>query len=78
MSITQNKIGNQTIIKLEVGDGDYVIIDKLFGPTVFADLRITADSKRGCWVIERAWIASDEFIEWCTIPCQIQQEFTIS
>jgi len=59
--------------KIEIGSGDRVTIEKLFGPTVFADLRITADYERGCWVIERQWIG--EFIEWCTIPNQIEQEF---
>lgn len=62
--------------RIEIGSGDRVVIDKLFGPTIFADLRITADYKRGCWVIERMWIATGEYIEWCTIPDQIEQEFT--
>lgn len=60
---------------VEIGSMDTVVIDKLFGPTIFADLRITADSDRGCWVIERMWINKGEFIEWCTIPCQIEKEF---
>jgi hypothetical protein len=61
--------------KIEIGSGDRVTIEKLFGPTIFADLRITADYERGCWVIERQWIETGEFIEWCTIPNQIEQEF---
>lgn len=60
--------------KIEIGSGDRVTIDKLFGPTIFANLRITADIDRGCWVIERDWI-SGGFIEWCTIPNQIEEEF---
>jgi len=62
--------------KIEIGSGDSVIIDKLFGPTVFADLKITADYTRGCWVIERMWIKDGKWIEWCTIPSQIEQEFS--
>lgn len=61
--------------RLEIGSSDVVEIEKLFGPTVFADLRITADVKRGGWVIERMWIAKGEFVEWCVIPAQIDQEF---
>ena len=60
--------------KIEIGTGDRVTIDKLFGPTIFADLRITADFDRG-WIIERLWIESGEFVEWCTIPNQIEREF---
>lgn len=61
--------------KIEIASGDSVLIDKLFGPTIFSDLRITASIERGCWVIERKWINSGEFIEWVTIPNQIEQEF---
>lgn len=62
--------------RIEVGANDSIIIDKLFGPTVFADLRITANIERRCWVIERMWIKTGEYIEWCTIPNQIEQEFS--
>lgn len=61
--------------KIEIGSGDVVEIDKLFGPTIFADLRITADFESGSWIIERMWIATGQYIEWCRIPCQIEQEF---
>lgn len=57
---------------------DTVILDKMFGPTIFADLRITADPQRG-WVIERQWIANvhedEKWVEWCVIPHQIDAEF---
>ena len=59
---------------IEIGSFDVVTIDKLFGPTIFADLRITADPKRG-WVIEREWIDKGQFVEWCVIPAQIDLEF---
>lgn len=61
--------------KLEIGSFDRVIIDKLFGPTIFADLKITADPERG-WVIELKWIETGDWIEWCVIPAQIDQEFS--
>lgn len=60
--------------KVEIGSFDVLTIDKLFGPTIFADLRITADPDRG-WVIEREWIENGQFVEWCIIPAQIEQEF---
>ncbi len=60
---------------LEIGSNETITIDKMFGPTIFADLRITADTQRG-WVIERQWIESGEWVEWCVIPAQIEQEFT--
>lgn len=63
------------IKKVEIGSQHVVIIDKMFGPTVFANLKITADLERG-WVIERMWIETGEYIEWCVIPAQIDQEFT--
>jgi len=68
-------IWNEEKAVLEIGSGEAVTIDKMFGPTVFADLRITANTERG-WVIERQWIETGEWIEWCVIPAQIDQEFT--
>ena len=60
---------------IEIGSQHRVIVDKMFGPTVFVPLRITPDLERG-WVIERMWASSSDWIEWCTIPAQIDQEFT--
>ena len=37
---------------IEIGSHNVVILDKMFGPTIFATLRITPDIERG-WVIER-------------------------
>ena len=59
---------------VEIGSDETLTIEKMFGPTIFADLRITADCKRG-WVIERQWIGNSEWIEWCVIPAQIASEF---
>jgi hypothetical protein len=59
---------------IRLGSDTPVILDKEFGPTIFASLRITADIKRG-WVIERQWIDNGQFIEWCVIPAQIELEF---
>ncbi len=59
---------------LELGSGDIVVIKKMFGPTIMTDLRITADVEEG-WIIERRWIATGEWIKWCTIPGQLEEEF---
>ena len=59
-----------------------VIIDKLFGPQIFANLRITADPSTNTWKIERQTIMNDkegnswvEWIEWVRIPGQLEIEF---
>ena len=67
---------------IEMGSGDSITLDKLYGPTIFARLRITATPSRG-WVIERetADRHNDEpdltsiWVEWCTIPCQLDMDF---
>ena len=62
-------------INVEIAANQHVVIEKMYGPMIFADLRITADSRRECWVIERLWIKTNEWVEWLTIPAQIDQEF---
>lgn len=60
---------------IEVGSGDILIIEKMFGPTIMADLRITADVKEG-WIIERLCTKTNEWVKWVTIPGQLEQDFT--
>lgn len=48
-------------------------ICKMFGPLIFADLRIRADLERGEWVIERR--GCDEWKEWATVPSQLEDDF---
>ncbi len=62
--------------RVEIGADERVVIDKLFGPLIFADLRITADFQSNSWIIERMIIKSGAWIEWCRIPGQLNQEFT--
>jgi len=45
-------------IKIEIG-GQSVIIDKLFGPQIFANLRITPDTSTNTWIIEREVMMND-------------------
>jgi hypothetical protein len=61
-------------IKVEVGYQS-VTIQKMFGPQIFADLRITADPKNNMWVIEREIIKTGEWVEWARIPGQVSFEF---
>ena len=62
--------------KLEVGGCERITLEKLFGPCIFADLRITVDPSRG-WVIERQRIGLGpiEWVEQCVIPAQLDEEF---
>ncbi len=50
-----------------------VVIDKLFGPTCFAKLRIRPDMERGGWVVERQ--TGSRFVEWVVIPAQLAPDF---
>ncbi len=53
-----------------------VVIDKLFGPMIFANLKVRADAESGDWIIERQWIKNGNYIEWCRIPGQFNDEFS--
>lgn len=61
-------------ITVEVGYQS-VSIDKMFGPQIFASLRITADPKTNTWLIERQDINSAEWVEWVRIPGQLKSDF---
>lgn len=70
-------IWNEEEKTLEIGSNQSVIIDKLFGPTVFAELRITPNVERGEWVIERQRVGADfkiEWVEWATVPAQLPDD----
>ena len=61
--------------KVEIGH-ESVVIDKMFGPMIFANLRITPISETCTWKIERESIKTAEWIEWVHIPGQLEMEFT--
>lgn len=67
-------VSQQKEIKVEVGYQS-VLIDKMFGPQIFANLRITADPKSNTWLIERENIHDAEWVEWIRIPGQLAFEF---
>jgi len=41
-----------------------VTIEKLYGPLIFCDVRVTADFKTCKWIVERQWIHEDNSITW--------------
>lgn len=46
--------------EINIGSGESIVINKLYGPSVFDPLRITADSNSYKWIIEREVIITDE------------------
>lgn len=52
-----------------------IILQKMFGPTVFCDLRIRPELESCDWVIERKNVATSEWSEVIRIPGQIESEF---
>lgn len=49
---------------------DSIILDKLFGPTVFARLRITPMLEAGGWLVERSM--ANGWVEICVLPAQVE------
>jgi len=52
-----------------------VVLMKMFGPLIFADIRIRAESKTCEWVVERQNIKTMEWVEVIRIPGQLEDEF---
>ena len=52
-----------------------IVIEKMYGPLVFAGLRITADSESCEWVIDRATGPDGEYREWARVPGQLDENF---
>lgn len=61
---------------IQVGPDAPIVIEKLYGPSIFASLRITADTETNEWIIEREWIKTGEYIPWLRIPGGIAGEFS--
>jgi hypothetical protein len=62
-------------IHVDICGDQPVEIDKLFGPLIFANLRVTADVKSNEWIIERQHIGTGEWSYITAIPGQIPGEF---
>ena len=67
-------MNERTEKRVEIGT-ECVVIDKVFGPTIFVDLRITPDIERAEWLIERATGPEGIYVEWCRIPGQMDLDF---
>jgi hypothetical protein len=65
----------QRPIVAEVGVDQPVIIDKMFGPLIFAKLRVTAHFETCEWIVERQRIDSCEWVEVARIPGQFDHEY---
>ena len=50
-----------------------IVLAKMFGPTIFADLRIRAEGRKCEWVIERR--GSKGWAEFCRVPGQLPEDF---
>lgn len=66
-------MSNQTH-RVEIGSSEPLVVEKAFGPAIFANIRVTADPARG-WVIDRQRIDSGKWIEVVVIPAQVDDEF---
>jgi hypothetical protein len=59
--------------RIAMGCDDEIVLDKMFGPTVFATIRITPSLERGGWVIERAMDRG--WTEIMVLPAQVDADF---
>ena len=62
---------------IEIGSDEIVEIEKLFGPTIMCDIRLTACTETCEWIIERECITTDKnendiisWVEYIRIPAQ--------
>lgn len=71
VGLREDTIGEVT---LELGS-NAVVLEKLFGPTGGASLRIHADVTCVAWVIERWNTKAEEYREWCSVPLQLEEDY---
>lgn len=60
---------------VEVGCGETIEIDKMYGPLVFWSIRVTADRETVEWVVEREFGPEGEWSEVTRIPGQLVSDF---
>lgn len=53
-----------------------IVIDKMFGPLVFAPIRVTASIDTCEWIVERLYGENNEWREVMRVPGQIESDFT--
>lgn len=57
-------MSDDKITHLEIGPSDIIEIEKIYGPLVMTDLRISIDINRGEWVIERQIVPNEGEMTW--------------
>lgn len=64
-------------VTVNVGPSDLVKIQKMYGPTVFADIKIAIDLERCEWVVYRRYGYEDVrlWVEVARIPGQLDTDF---
>lgn len=67
--------GNARPCVVNVGCGQSVTVDKLYGPLIFCDVRVTALFATCEWLVERQHIETGQWTEVARIPGQIEGEF---
>lgn len=61
--------------RISVKVNEPVVLEKLFGPMIFADLRITANFERCVWIIERHNHTTGEWTKEAEIDGQRETDF---
>lgn len=55
---------NDDLIKVEIGLGKIIELEKLFGPLVMTNIRVTIDKQRAEWIIEREIVPKEGAGTW--------------
>jgi hypothetical protein len=70
------KINGPHDVDIQTGADGKVTIDKVYGPTVFWEIRISMDLSSCEYVIERSMGPLGEWREWTRIPGQLDEDFS--
>jgi|tagenome__1003787_1003787.scaffolds.fasta_scaffold19760797_2 hypothetical protein len=73
--VLQAEIRSPKDVEIQIGASDKVEIDKVYGPMVFWNLRVSCDLESGEWIIERQMGPLGEWREWTRIPGQLETDF---
>jgi hypothetical protein len=70
------EISGEHEAEIQIPSTGKITIDKLYGPTIFWDIRISCDINTVEWVIERSMGPRGTWKEWCRIPGQLDEDFS--
>jgi hypothetical protein len=68
-------MGSAPHVRVNIGSSQTVEIDKMYGPLIFASVRVRADASTCEWVVERETINTGDWYEVVRIPGQVDAEF---